>query len=93
MAMGPFKSLNSDYFQLGSSNDSTCDSATYVRVTNISNTTAYDVRVRTTANDDSTNVGKTIIAPGESFVVKKDPAEFISASSGSVYASPISPRE
>ena len=91
--MGPFKTLNSDYFQLGSSSDSTVDSATYVRVTNISNSTAYDVKVRTTENDDATNVGRTIIAPGESFILKKLPAEFVHAPNGNVYASPVSPRE
>ncbi|QFG06295.1 virion protein [Synechococcus phage S-SCSM1] len=93
MAMGPFKSLNENYFQLGSGNDTTCDSATYVRLTNISNTTAYDIKVRTTANDDGTNVGRTIIAWGESFILKKEPAEFVHGSNGNVYASPISPRE
>jgi hypothetical protein len=93
MAMGPFKSLNANYFQLGSGNDSTCDSATYVRLTNISNSAAYDVKIRTTANNDSTNVGRTIIAPGESFIIKKEPAEFVHGNSGTIYASPISPRE
>ena len=93
MAMGPFTALNSDYFQLGSGSDSTVDSATYVRVTNISSSTAYDVKVRTTANDDTTNVGRTIIAPGESFILKKDPAEFVHAPNGNIYCSPVSPRE
>ena len=93
MAMGPFKSLNANYFQLGSGNDNTCDNATYVRVTNISSSIAYDVAIRTTANDDSTNIGKTIIAARESFIIKKNPAEFVSAGSASVYGQPISPRE
>ena len=93
MAMGPFKSLSSNYFQLGNGSDSTCDDAVYVRVTNINSSNAYDVKVRTTANDDSTNVGRTIIAPGESFIIKKATAEFIHGSSGNVYASPVSPRE
>ena len=93
MAMGPFTALNANYFQLGSGSDSTVDSATYVRVTNISSGTAYDVKVRTTANDDSTNVGRTIIAPGESFILKKDPAEFVHAPNGNIYCSPVSPRE
>ena len=93
MSMGPFKSLNEDYFQLGNGSDSTCDSATYVRLTNINSTNAYDVKVRTTANNDSTNVGRTIIAPRESFIIKKEPAEFIHGASGNIYASPISPRE
>ena len=65
------KGLNENYFQLGNGNDSTIDSATYVRVTNISSGTAYDVKVRTTANNDGTNVGRTIIAPGESLFSKK----------------------
>jgi len=93
MAMGPFKSLSSSYFQLGSSNDTTCEDAVYVRVTNISSSNAYDVKVRTTANDDSTNVGRTIIAAGESFIIKKATSEFIHGANGNVYASPISPRE
>ena len=71
MAMGPFKSLNANYFQLGSGNDSTCGDAVYVRVTNISSGSAYDVKLRTVANNDGTNVGRTIIAPGESFILKK----------------------
>mgnify|MGYP003109258230 CR=1 FL=1 len=93
MAMGPFKSLNSSYFQLGTGNDTTADSATYVRLTNVSASTAYDIKVRTTANDNSTTVGSTVIAKGESFILKKDPAEFVHAPSGNIYASPISPRE
>ena len=93
MAMGPFKSLNANYFQLGSGNDNTCDNATYVRVTNISSSTAYDVAIRTTANDNSTNIGRTIIAARESFIIKKNPAEFVSAGSANVYGQPISPRE
>ena len=91
--MGPFTALNENYFQLGDGNDSTCDSATYVRVSNISNTTGYNLKVRTTANDDSTTVGFTIIGPGESLILKKDPAEFVHASNGNVYGSPVSPRE
>ena len=93
MAMGPFKSLNANYFQLGGGNDSTCDNAVYVRVTNISASNAYDVKVRTTANNDGTNVGRTIIAPGESFIIKKATSEFIHGASGNIYAQPISPRE
>ena len=93
MAMGPFKSLNANYFQLGSGNDSTCDSATYVRLTNISSSTAYDIAIRTTANDNSTNIGRTIIAARETFIIKKNPAEFVSAGNGNVYGQPISPRE
>ena len=93
MAMGPFTALNENYFQLGSGSDSTVDSATYVRVTNISSGTAYDVKLRTTANDDSTNVGRTIIAPGESFIIKKATSEFVHGANGNVYASPVSPRE
>ncbi len=93
MAMGPLTALNENYFQLGTGSDSTVDSATYVRVTNISSGTAYDVKVRTTANDDSTNVGRTIIAPGESFILKKGTAEFVHAPNGNIYCSPVSPRE
>jgi|TARA_B100001094_G_scaffold262335_1_gene263440 hypothetical protein len=93
MSMGPFRTLSIDYFQLGSSNDSTCESATYVRITNINSGTAYDFKVRTTANDDATTTAKTIIGPGESFILKKDPAEFIHGASSNIYASPISPRE
>ena len=93
MAMGPFKSLNANYFQLGSGNDSTCDNAVYVRVTNINASSAYDVKLRTTANNDGTNVGRTIIAPGESFILKKATSEFVHGGSGNVYASPVSPRE
>ena len=93
MAMGPFKSLNANYFQLGNNNDSTCDDAVYVRVTNISSSNAYDVKLRTTANNDGTNVGRTIIAPGESFILKKATSEFVHGASGNIYASPISPRE
>ena len=93
MAMGPFKSLNANYFQLGSGNDSTCDDAVYVRVTNISASSAYDVKLRTVANNDGSNVGRTIIAPGESFIIKKATSEFIHGASGNIYAQPISPRE
>jgi len=93
MAMGPFRTLNANYFQLGSGNDTTADNATYVRVTNISSTTAYDLKIRTTANDDGTTTGATIIAPGESLILKKATSEFVHAPSGVVYASPISPRE
>ena len=91
--MGPFTPLNENYFQLGNGNDSTIDSATYVRVTTISSGTAYDVKVRTTANNDGTNVGRTIIAPGESFILKKDPPEFVHAPNGKHCRSPVSPRE
>ena len=93
MAMGPFKSLNANYFQLGSGNDSTCDDAVYVRVTNISASSAYDVKLRTVANNDGSNVGRTIIAPGESFIIKKATSEFVHGANGNVYASPVSPRE
>ena len=93
MAMGPFKNLNSDYFQLGSGSDSTCGDAVYVRVTNISSSSAYDVKLRTVANNDGTNVGRTIIAPGESFIIKKATSEFVHGASGNIYAQPISPRE
>tara|TARA_B100000900_G_scaffold184873_1_gene156760 strand:- start:503 stop:784 length:282 start_codon:yes stop_codon:yes gene_type:complete len=93
MAMGPFKSVHNDYFQLGASNDTTAQDSVYVRLTNIDHDTAYVVRVRTTAEDDSTNVGATIIGCGESFIIKKEATQFISASSGNIYASPVSPRE
>ena len=93
MAMGPFRTLHNDYFQLGTGNDTTCNDAVYVRVTNINVSTAYNVKVRTTAEDDSSTVGFTIIAPGESFILKKLPAEFVHSTTGNVYASPVSPRE
>ena len=67
--------------------------AVYVRVTNINSSNAYDVKLRTTANDDSTNVGRTIIAPGESFIIKKATSEFVHGANGNVYASPVSPSE
>ena len=54
---------------------------------------AYDVKLRTVANNDGSNVGRTIIAPGESFILKKATSEFVHGASGNVYASPISPRE
>ena len=71
MAMGPFTALNENYFQLGNGNDSTriCQSYQYFN-------TAYDVKVRTTANNDGTNVGRTIIAPGD-LLFSKRPTEFV----------------
>ena len=93
MAMGPFKTLSANYFQLGIGNDSTCDNAVYVRVTNINSTGTYDLKIRDVANDNSSTTGWTIIAGGESLILKKEPAQFVHASNGNVYASPISPRE
>ena len=87
----PIEVLSANYSQLTTSNDTSMDRATYVRVTNISTGTAYDIFVRTTANDNSTKVGRTIIAPGESILIKKDPDEFVGSSTGNVYASAVSP--
>ena len=87
----PIEVLSGNYSQLGSGSDTTMDRATYVRITNIATGTAYDIFVRTTANDNSTNVGRTIIAPGESILIKKDPDEFVGSSTGNVYASAVSP--
>ena len=87
----PIEVLSETYSQLTSSNDTTMDRATYVRITNISTSSAYDIFVRTTANDNSTNVGRTIIAPSESIIIKKDPDEFVGSTTGNVYASAVSP--
>ena len=87
----PIEVLSANYSQLGSGSDTTMDRATYVRITNIATGTAYDIFVRTTANDNNTNVGRTIIAPSESILIKKDPDEFVGSSTANVYASAVSP--
>lgn len=87
----PIEVLSTTYSQLTS--DTTMDRATYVRITNIATTTAYDIFVRTVANSGNPAdiVGRTIIAPNETFILKKDPDHFVGSTTGNVYASAVSP--
>ena len=90
--MQPIRSLDANYYRLGNGNDTTANRAVYVRLTNVS-TSLYDVKVRTTANNDASTVGWVIIGPQESMIIKKEPDQFIFGSSSNIYAQPVSPRE
>ena len=89
----PIEVLSTTYSQLSGGNDTTMDRATYVRITNINTGTAYDIYVRTVANsaNPADVVGRTIIAPNETFILKKDPDHFVGGSSSNIYASAVSP--
>ena len=91
--MQPIRALEATYTQLGNGNDSTLNRAVYVRLTNGTTGSIYDIKIRTTANNDSTTVGWVLIAPRESLIIKKEPDQFIHGSSSNVYAQPVSPRE
>jgi hypothetical protein len=90
--MQPIKSLSASYYQLGSL-DSQVNNAVYVRITNIAPGNAYDLKIRTAANNDSTTIGWIVVAPGESLIVKKEPDQWVYGSSSNLYAQPVSPRE
>jgi hypothetical protein len=89
----PIEVLSSTYSQLSGGNDTTMSRATYVRITNIATTTAYDIYVRTVANSGNPDhiVGRTIIAPNETFILKKDPDHFVGSVTTNIYASAVSP--
>ena len=89
----PIEVLSTTYSQLTGGNDTTMGRATYVRITNIATGTAYDIFVRSVANSGNPVhiVGRTIIAPSESFILKKDPDHFVGSTTGNVYASAVSP--
>ncbi len=89
----PIEVLSTTYSQLTNGNDTTMNRATYVRITNINTATAFDIFVRTVANSGNPAdiVGRTIIAPNETFMLKKDPDHFVGSTSSNVYASAVSP--
>lgn len=90
--MQPIRSLSANYYQLGSG-DTQVENAVYVRITNVNSGTAYDLKIRTAANNDATTVGWIVVGPGESLIVKKEPTQWVYGSSGNLYAQPVSPRE
>ena len=90
--MQPIRALQASYYQLGTNNDTTANRAVYIRLTNVA-TSLYDVKIRTTANNDATTVGWVIIGPQESMIIKKEPDQFVHGASSNIYVQPVSPRE